>query len=394
MSKINNKDFDKRLYELGKEKDIRDYTWQDISDLLQVEFCSESFCRYITSDYCRRRFNYYLNNNEDKEYNDVENILHTIKKERAKLSDEIVQNNAYVRKLAREETLKEIAKEYAEIMYKGKILDTFIFSQPPDCENEAILQLSDWHYGLEVDNYCNKFNPEICIKRVNTLRDEVIRKCRENKVFKIHVVNLSDLISGYIHLQLRLQNRYDVITQIMDVSEILAELLNDLSKFFDIEYYDCLDNHSRLDPNKKDSFNLESLVRITHWYLVERFKNNDRININDYSVFGEDIVSFTSKGWDIAGVHGDNDTINNIVERLSLVTDSHFDLILMAHKHHFASYEDGECIVLQNGSLMGTDYYATKLRKRSTPSQNLIIISNRSVVDSIHRINLNEEYVI
>ena len=56
--------------------------------------------------------------------------------------------------------------------------------------------------------------------------------CRKNDVNKLHVVNLSDLISGYIHLTLRLQNRYDVITQVMDIAEILAEFLNNLSKYF------------------------------------------------------------------------------------------------------------------------------------------------------------------
>jgi hypothetical protein len=91
----------------------------------------------------------------------------------------------------------------------------------------------------------------------------------------------------------------------------------------------------------------------------------------------------------IAGVHGDNDSINNVVERLSLMTGNNYNLILTAHNHHFAATEDTNCIVLQNGSLMGTDYYATKLRKKSMPSQNLVIVSDDNVIDSVHRIVLH-----
>lgn len=387
MLKIDDKFFDERLYDLGRLKNINGFSWQEISDKLINEFWDKDYCNNISKDFCRKRY-YYLNkkNNISKSENCINDTLNAIKKERVKLSDEIVQNNAYIRQLAREETIKEIAKEYADIMYKGKILSTN-YEVRPYTKKEAILQISDWHYGIEFDNYWNAYSPDLCIKRVNLLLENVINICK-NKVNKIHVVNLSDLISGYIHLTLRLQNRYDVITQVMDVAEILAEFLNNLSQYFDIEYYDCLDNHSRLDPNKKESINLESLVRIIHWYLVERFKDNDKIYINNCDKYGGDIIEFNCCGYLIAGVHGDNDNINNVVERLSLMTGNNYDLILTAHNHHFAATEDTNCIVLQNGSLMGTDYYATKLRKKSIPSQNLVIVSNDSVIDSIHRIIL------
>ena len=405
MIKINNKNFEHRLYELGWSKDDDNTTWNDIASILYNEFRNEDWRLSITGDYCRKRF-HKLREEMDlikdypstaktdsdcayvKEVTDEDRILHKIKKERVKLTDELVQNNAYIRQLAREETLKEIAKDYAEVMYKGKILKND-FEQPVIFSKEsAIIQLSDWHYGLDVDNYWNKFNPEICIERVNRLQNEIIIRCK-GKVGTLYIVNLSDLISGYIHLSLRLQNRFDVITQTMDVAEILAEFINNLSKYFNIEYYDCLVNHSRLDPNKKDSINLESLVRIIHWYLIERFKENYRVTIHNSDKYGGDIVEFRCNGHLIAGVHGDNDTIQNVVERISLMTGNKYGMILTAHNHCFAAGEDTDCIVLQNGSLMGTDFYATKLRKRSIPSQNLIFVSQDNVINSIHRIVLN-----
>ena len=47
-----------------------------------------------------------------------------IRKERVKLGDERVQNNAYIRKMSREETLHEIAEKTAMIVGKQKFLPT------------------------------------------------------------------------------------------------------------------------------------------------------------------------------------------------------------------------------------------------------------------------------
>lgn len=34
---------------------------------------------------------------------------------------------------------------------------------------DAILCISDWHYGIEVENALNSYNPEICRERVTKL---------------------------------------------------------------------------------------------------------------------------------------------------------------------------------------------------------------------------------
>ena len=48
--------------------------------------------------------------------NSVDNKYNQLVKERMKISDERVQNNALLRRIAREETLKEIAADYASTM--------------------------------------------------------------------------------------------------------------------------------------------------------------------------------------------------------------------------------------------------------------------------------------
>ena len=325
---------------------------------------------------------------ESDEDDKLKDLLLQLKKERVKLSDERTQNNAYVRILSREETLKEIALQTAREMSGKKLLSTPSMNDHTEGKCEGILQLSDWHYGIDVDTYWNKFNTEICRERVGKLLSETISFCKLFNIHRLHITNLSDLICGRIHLTLRLQSRIDTITQIMDVSEILAEFITELTDHgIFVEYYDCLDNHSRLEPSKGDSLDLESLVRITPWYLRERLKENAGVHINA-NYYDEDIIDFEVMGYKVGGVHGHKDKPGRVVDGLTLMTKRNFDLILTAHLHHFNADEKNEVVVVSNGSLMGTDYYAKDLRLSSIPSQNLILVTENSVVDYIHRVVL------
>lgn len=369
--------------------DIDGLTWDDIAQIINAE----TDRNYTESRY-RRMYKAYLRGLEEGQIGScvnpqVEEMIVAklnVEKEKVKLSDERVQIRAYVRELAREETLKEIAQMAAERVSQNKFLPSIISNKEYNGENEAILELSDIHYGIECSNYWNTYNPDIARQRMNKLLEEVIARCKQNNVSTIRVANLGDAIAGRIHLGLRLESRFDVITQTIEISEILAEFLNTLSQTMEVHYYDCLDNHSRLEPNKKDAMDLESLARIIPWYLKTRLQNNITIHENKY---GPDIITFKCKNYNILGVHGDKDKPTTVVDNLSMMTHEHYDMILTSHLHHFSANEKNETLVVSNGSLMGTDTYASNLRLSSNPSQNLIIVSDNNVMDCLYRICVN-----
>ena len=331
-------------------------------------------------------------NNDSEVIDELKDVIQEYKKERIKTQEERTQNQAYVRRIAREESIIEIAKYFADTMSNKKILPEKTWAMTSDSTNEAILQLSDWHYGIEVNNYWNKFNPDICEQRITALRNEVIRFCQTNEVRKLHIVNLSDLIAGRIHSTIRLESRCDVISQTMRVAELLAEFISDvmINADVEVEYYDCLDNHSRLEPIKSDSLELESLVRIIPWYLKLRLEHYDDITIHE-NEYSDDIITFdVMEGkYRVAGVHGHKDRPNKVIDSLTLMTKTHYDLILSAHLHHFSCDEKNETLHISNGSLMGTDTYAKDLRLSSKASQNIILVNEDSVAADIHRIILN-----
>lgn len=372
--------------EKRKDKSI---TWQGIADALEKEFGiirSEAWVRRLVKSsldvMCEEDI---LASIVDAKQNLQEKIL-ILQKEKVKVADERAQNKAYIRKLARTETYKEIALEVAQEISKVKMLPKYILHESNNGNKEAILCIGDWHYGVDFKNPWNEFNPEICKERVNKLRDKTIQHIRSNKCKHLHLVNLQDLIAGRIHLGLRLESRFDVITQTIHVSEILAEFIASISKYVPITYYDCLDNHSRLEPNKNDAQDLESLARMIPWYLKERLKDNQKVNFKE-NEFGYDLITFDTLGHKVIGAHGDRDPIKNI-DHLSMMTEQHYDLLLTAHMHHFQADEKNRTLAIGNGTLMGTDGYAQKLRLSSIPSQNLIIVSEENVTECIYRIPL------
>ena len=388
-------EFINRICSLKSELNL---TWKNVAQLLNEELhytYDESWYRKqyqsgaFRADYCQVETAVSCDDcvEEDDYENRLSEKLLALNMKKVEVSDLVTQNNAYIRRLSREQTLKDIAHDYAQTMNSKKILEPCVYSGGELSSNEGVLLLSDWHYGMVCDNPWNKFDPDICKIRVNKLLNKVINIVKKEQIEHVHVLDLADLIAGRIHTQIRIESRFDVITQTMQVAEILAEFLNDLSYHCGVSFYSCLDNHSRLGPNKKESMDLESLARLSPWYLTERLKDNDCIQICD-NEFGADIITCTVAGHKVIGVHGDNDQPRTALERLSLMTHQHYDMLCTAHLHHFSCDENHQTMIVSNSSLMGVDRYAEKLRLTSDPSQTFIVSSKENICECIYRIVL------
>lgn len=397
LCKRKNETIEEYCHRISSLKQELNLTWSDIQDILNSQTGEN-----LSASAYRKRERKYLEELAEEDFDDFEDNFNIndaileLKTERAKLADERSQNNAIIRRMAREDTLKEIAHDFAEQMNSKKVFPKYNPIRKTG-EHEAILLISDWHYGIEIDSVWNKYNPDIAKQRIRKLRDKVIEYINKEDVYTLHIVNLGDLIAGRIHLQLRINSRFDVITQIMEVSELLAEFINDVSEYTTVHYYDTLDNHSRLEPNLKESLELESLARITIWYLRERFKNRSLENnvskipsiIIHENIIADDIISFETMGHKVVGVHGNKDKPTKIIDNLTMMTKQHYDLVLAAHLHHFSCEEKNETVLVSNSSMMGTDDYAEKLRLCAKPSQCLIIVSKENACENVYKINLD-----
>lgn len=381
---------DEFIETLLRDKTQVGLSWQDIAELLR-----DKYGVIHSRHWYARNYGTLIQPKDTENFNNILDLdsyqekLLSLQKERAKLSDERTQNRAYVRRMAREETLKEIAIQAVQVMSNKKLLPVVSnSSSSPVDSKEAILIISDWHLGIEEQSALNVYNPDVAKERVAKLRDNVLSRLQKGDINRLRVVNLGDMIAGRIHLQIRLQSRYDVITQTMEVTEMIAELLSDLSvaSQLPIDYYSCTDNHSRVEPDKSDSLELESLSRFTDWYLSLRLKDNSLITMHS-NVYGPDIISFDCLGYNIMGVHGDKDKKTQL-DRLRLMLPERYDLLLMAHLHHFWMDESNGTKIIGNGSLMGVDDYARSLRLSSKASQTMLIMSRERGCEEVRVITV------
>ena len=374
------------LYNIGvmhKEVQLGQRNWTELNELLDNPFTNgEQYRLWIKNQQKKKGTLKTL----DEGIN-LERLQ--LQQERIKIRDERLQLNAYIRDLGRRDTVCEIASDCANTIAKKH---PFVFNiakkKDETGETVGVLLIGDWHYGEECDDFNSLYNPQVAAERVQKLTEQTIEKAEKNKVNTLYVLNLSDLISGAIHLRLRLETRENTMDQVMHVAELLSQMLYTLSQHFNIKYYSCLDNHSRLEPNKADSLPAESFVRIIDWYLKTRFKGAKNIEILE-NTLNEEIGTFEVYNYKYAFVHGHNDKPNKVASNLTLMTKQYYDVICLAHYHHFNADEQNETVVVSNGSLMGNNNYANSLRLSSKATQVFFTITPESPIEAIYRLILN-----
>lgn len=258
-----------------------------------------------------------------------------------------------------------------------------------DDESEAILVFSDWHYGMTADNVFNHYDIATCVERVQHVVREAVKRLTLHKCAKLHIAVLGDLLNGSIHVGSRVASEELVADQLMQVSEILAQAIEYLSRFVkETVVYSTYGNHARTVPNKKESIHRDNLERIIPWWLSQRLKCYENIVVVPEEE--NEFILIKSCGRNFVAVHGDLDSVKTSPRLLATLFQKKFgldiDYVLLGDKHHRESFDEMGICAMICGSLCGTDDYANSKRLYSTPEQMLLIISAECGVDAEYRI--------
>ena len=393
LRKENEEDLDyaMRLIDIKKEERPDDLDWGDIVELLGLDLNKDSLRKSQDTIfggiavYKKMKDKELISKPADYQQ-EVQIQLQELKKERIRLSDERAALNRRLRNEARKESMHDLITECAQSL---KTEDNKI---KPVCveeefEKAAILTLSDFHFGLEINEFNNVYNADVFYQRLNKILGKTIEYIQLNKVRTLYVLGLGDYMSGIIHTTTRIENRENIVQQVIKVSEALSQMLTELSKFVEIYYYDVTDNHGRVFPNKDDWENEDNFSLFVRWYLDARFKDNEYIHIMQ-NTYSNEIGVVEIFGRNYAFTHGHRDKISNIVQNLSLMTKKCYDAMFMAHCHHYEANEVHGTYVYMNGTLSGTDMYANNERKTSNPSQNLFILNSNDGIECQYLIKL------
>ncbi|MGG1663078.1 hypothetical protein [Brevibacillus sp. NRS-1366] len=198
----------------------------------------------------------------DSQGTEIEDKIIQYEKTKFKVQDQKREYRNLIRNDARFEHLKE---ELIRAVQEIAQLKPLNWNRPYQSigDKEAVALFSDWHYGIVSDNYFNKFNPNIFHERVKVLVHKTIEYGKLHGVKKLHVFNLGDIVSGILHVSVRVQNTEDIISQVKVVSEVMSEVLAKFSsEFEEVKFYSVRGNHDRVTANKHDAISKESFADI------------------------------------------------------------------------------------------------------------------------------------
>lgn len=379
--KLSNENDEQYIFRICSMKSSQGWTWQDIANILNEELGND----FGESAYRKKyqHFNQMFEANESMFFTEDE-YLKKIREERDELykakrqfQDQRREYNKILTMDARSDHLTE---ELIKIAKSLPMRDLTNFSDAPVVESgkEAVLVLCDWHYGQVSDNIWNKYNTEICKERVSKLYSKAAQYLERHNVEKLHIMLLGDEIHGAIHSSCRVMSEENTCEQLMHVSEILAQFINELSaKVKQVDVYSTYGNHARTIQNKDDSIHADNMERIIPWFLRQRLQNNNRVNIIDSNYY--EFIMFNVCGYNVAGCHGDLDNIKNFGITVNTIFSKLYgktiDYAFLADKHHIEEFEQLGIESTLVRSLCGADEYSNKKRLYSAPGQTLAIFT-------------------
>jgi hypothetical protein len=387
LQRLSNENESQYIWRVGQAKDsgLIDSTWEELSPILNTQ-CGISEEDFRGSSAWRKRYRvmqqawddvFSQQNFSDEHVASIQEQKDELYKVKRQLFDQRREYNKILASDARADHLAERLIEAANLVPLQNYSDVFSFKKCQSNE-EAVLVLSDWHYGQVSNNIWNEYNTQICVQRVSELFEKVSAALREHSIKTLHIALLGDFVNGAIHTGSRVAAEEDTCDQLMHVSEILANFVNKLSIDVDeIKVYSTYGNHARTIQNKDDSIHADNMEKVIPWWMKQRLMNNNKITIIDSEFY--EFIYFNVCGYNVVCTHGDLDRFKDIGVTINSLFSKKFgktiDYTFSGDKHHLESFEQFGIESSLVGSLCGTDEYANNKRLYSYPMQTLCMFT-------------------
>lgn len=375
------------IWRVGQAKDsgLIESTWEELCPILNAQ-CGINEEDFRGSSAWRKRYRvmqqawddvFSQNKFADEHVVSIKEQTDELYKAKRQLFDQRREYNKLLVSDARADHLTERLIEAANLVPLQNYADIFTFKANTAYE-EAVLCLSDWHYGQLSDNIWNSYNTKICKERVANLFDKVTSALQEHYVQTMHIVLLGDFVNGAIHTGSRVAAEENTCDQLMHVSEILANFINALSAYVDkVNVYSTYGNHARTIQNKDDSIHSDNMERVIPWWLKQRLINNKKVNIIDSEFY--EFIYLNVCGYNVVCCHGDLDKFKDLGVTVNSLFSKKYgktiDYTFSGDKHHLESFEQFGIESSLVGSLCGADEYANNKRLYSYPMQTLCIFT-------------------
>lgn len=362
-----------------------DADWQEIVDEFNLEchrdtlrknFVGSMGVQHVVELYEEKLLNLPKNEPCDA-VKEIEQKRQQLVKEKQKLKDERTVLNRLLRTEARWEAVIELLEEKVE-KYEYSETDYLLSHKYAGKNTEACLLLSDWHIGAGCDTYLNTFNIDVAKARVEHLKQCVIEYCELHKIQTLNIEMLGDLVSGIIHVSNRLVQCENIIESTVIASELLAELIKDLSRIVPkIRLVYCVGNHGRVNADVRESISEENFEYLIKYYLTTKLENLPNVEWLENDINHEMCFYSLNNGKTIASCHGHREKRGSYKHSVKNLTDySETYRVDEVHMGHFHNHQIINNVVV-NGSLMGCDEYAQNFKYHALPSQTLRVYDEK-----------------
>lgn len=350
-------------------------SWQDVADilneLLNTEYTESKFRKQFQS------FQKMLAANQSK-FVDNDNYVQQIRKEKEELRKERIKlqtANIERNRIDRSESRQELYYEYV-----GSVISTMpnpefkpLFVSSEDDVINYLVCISDIHYGASFKSENNEYSPTIFKKRLEYLCSEIYNFVLKKQLSKIHIACLGDTLQGLIRVSDLKINDSSVVKSTVEISRLLAQFLNSLSEFVEVDYYHVPSaNHTQTRPlgTKASEVADEDLEYVIGHYIKDLCRYNNRINVT-LADEGKQYLEIDIDGFEVLAMHGHQiRNMETALKELSVLRRSFCDYLIIGHFHNgkeIPSYEgcchDTEVLVCP--SFVGSDPYSDSIMKGS-----------------------------
>ncbi len=319
-------------------------------------------------------------NKEDEYFKELRLQRQETQKEIVKLRDERNELRRIIRKEARKESYKDqFLRNIVE--YQGQPLEyeeNARFKGVLKTDNDLLISLFDIHAGMETNNFFNTYNQDVLKDRLNEYLDKIFEVQIRHSSENCYLV-LSETVSGFIHPILRIENNQDMIEQFLLITDYLAQFIRELSYHFNkVNIYMAIGNHGRLSPKKDDNLTHENMDNLVLPFLESKLQNFDNVFCHKNTI-EDTIAMFTIRNTNVFASHGDRETPQNAIQKLTLFTGIKPDIYLCGHRHTNAMTTVYDAKILQAGCLSGSDSYCMDKRLRNKPEQLLCVVTDKGL---------------
>ena len=387
---LENENFHQYIWRIdGLIQSGRYKNWKEITPLVNTELFGDDESQYRDESAYRKAVKYardfyeagvFGNLSEDEYIKELQSQKQELAKEQVKVRDERNELNRIIREEARKESYKDqILRSISEYQCKPLSYDEYRNNiSIVNTDNDLIVSLTDLHTGLIIDNYFNKFNEDIFRDRLNHYLDKIFEIQLRHNSENVYVI-LSEIVSGIIHNELRIESNQNLIEQFLTATNYISQFLSELSyRFNKVHVYMCVGNHSRISPKKEDSLKGENIDHLAIPFLEAKLQNFKNVCFHKNDI-EESIAVFYVRNNLVMSSHGDKDTPSNVVQKFTLLIGKQPSLVYLGHRHTNGLSTVYDTKVIQSGCLSGSDNFCMDLRLKNKPEQTISVVTENGL---------------